>query len=130
TIVLGDVTAGMLYGIIIASVILAGGTIALAYAVTAGGVVFIAVSLFLGAFCFASLGALLASPATTVPANIMMLSNLVRFLLFVPIDSTHGVARVLSYCSPITYLVDGFNLGLTRHLRVFTARRSRRSCRV
>lgn len=118
TIVLGDVTAGMLYGIIIASVILTGGTIALAYAVTAGGAVFIVVSLFLGAFCFASLGALLASPATTVPANIMMLSNLVRFPLifisgiFVPIDSTHGIARVLSYCSPITYLVDGFNWGL------------------
>lgn len=118
TIVLGDVTAGMLYGIIIASVILTGGTIALTYAVTAGGAVFIAVILFLGAFCFASLGALLASPATTVPANVMMLSNLVRFpLIFisgilVPIDSTHGVARVLSYCSPITYLVDGFNWGL------------------
>ena len=42
---------------------------------------FIVVSLFLGAFCFASFGALLASPATTVPANIMMLSNLVRFPL-------------------------------------------------
>ena len=102
TIVLGDVTAGMLYGIIIASVILTGGTIALTYAVTAGGAVFIAVILFLGAFCFASLGALLASPATTVPANIMTLSNLVRFPLifisgiFVPIDSTHGIARVLS----------------------------------
>jgi len=118
TIILGDVAAGMLYGIIIASLVLTVGAIALAYALTTGAAVFIVVSLLAGAFCFASLGALLASPASTVPANVMMLSNLVRFPLifisgiFVPIDSVHGVGRIVSYCSPLTYLVDGFNWGL------------------
>jgi len=48
----------------------------------------------------------------------MMLSSLVRFPLifisgiFVPIASLQGVARVAVYCSPITYLVNGFDLGL------------------
>jgi ABC-2 type transport system permease protein len=48
----------------------------------------------------------------------MMLSNLVRFPLifisgiFVPLDNVSGVGRIVSYCSPITYLVDGFNWGL------------------
>ena len=50
--------------------------------------------------------------------NVMLLSNLVRFpLIFisgisVPIASLRGVARVAVYCSPITYLVNGFDLGL------------------
>jgi ABC-2 type transport system permease protein len=48
----------------------------------------------------------------------MMLSSLVRFPLifisgiFVPIASLQGVARVAVYCSPITHLVNGFDLGL------------------
>jgi ABC-2 type transport system permease protein len=48
----------------------------------------------------------------------MMLSNLVRFPLifvsgiFVPIASLQGIARVAACCSPITYLVDGFDRGL------------------
>jgi ABC-type multidrug transport system permease subunit len=30
----------------------------------------------------------------------------------VPIVSLQGIARVAAYCSPITYLVDGFDRGL------------------
>jgi ABC-2 type transport system permease protein len=76
------------------------------------------VSLILGAFCFSALGVLLASPASTNPSNIMMLSSLVRFPLifisgiFVPIASLQGIAKAAVYCSPITYLVAGFDLSL------------------
>ena len=108
----------MLYGIIINIIILAAGTAAFGYAVGLSGVLLIAISLLLGAFCFSALGVLLASPASTNPSNVMMLSSLVRFPLifisgiFVPIASLQGVARVAVYCSPITYLVNGFDLGL------------------
>jgi ABC-2 type transport system permease protein len=118
TLILGDVVAGMLYGIVINVIILAVGTAAFGYAVSATGVVLMGVSLVLGAFCFSALGVLLASPASTNPSNVMMLSSLVRFPLifisgiFVPIASLQGIARVAVYCSPITYLVAGFDLSL------------------
>jgi len=118
TLILGDVVAGMLYGVVINVIILAVGTAAFGYAVSATGVFLMAVSLVLGAFCFSALGVLLASPASTNPSNIMMLSSLVRFPLifisgiFVPIASLQGIARVAVYCSPITYLVAGFDLSL------------------
>jgi ABC-2 type transport system permease protein len=118
TLILGDVVAGMLYGIIINLIILVVGVAALVYTISVGGALLLAVSLLLGAFCFSSLGVLLASPASTNPSNIMMLSSLVRFPLifisgiFVPIASLHGIARAAVYCSPITYLVDGFDRSL------------------
>jgi ABC-2 type transport system permease protein len=52
TLILGDVVAGMLYGIIINVIILAAGTAAFGYAVSLSGVLLIAISLLLGAFCF------------------------------------------------------------------------------
>lgn len=118
TLILGDVVAGMLFGIVINVIILAIGTAAFGYAVSVTGVFLMGVSLVLGAFCFSALGVLLASPASTNPSNIMMLSSLVRFPLifisgiFVPIASLQGIARVAVYCSPITYLVAGFDLSL------------------
>ena len=118
TLILGDIVAGMLFGIIINVIILAIGTAVFGYAVSVTGVLLMAVSLVLGAFCFSALGVLLASPASTNPSNIMMLSSLVRFPLifisgiFVPIESLQGIARVAVYCSPITYLVAGFDLSL------------------
>jgi ABC-2 type transport system permease protein len=65
----------MLYGIVINVIILVAGTAAFGYAVSATGVVLMGVSLALGAFCFSALGVLLASPASTNPSNIMMLSS-------------------------------------------------------
>ena len=118
TLILGDVVAGTLFGIIINVIILAVGTAVFGYAVSVTGVLLMAVSLLLGAFCFSALGVLLASPASTNPSNIMMLSSLVRFPLifisgiFVPIASLQGIAKVAVYCSPITYLVAGFDLSL------------------
>ncbi len=118
TLLLGDIVAGMLYGIIINVIIVAFGVIGLNYTVSAAGVIFIVVSLLIGAFCFSSLGALLASPASTNPSNVMMLSNIIRFPLifisgiFVPTASLQGIAQVAVYCSPLTYLVDGFNISL------------------
>ncbi len=118
TLILGDVVAGMLFGIVINVIIIALGIAAFGYAVSVTGVLLMGVSLILGAFCFSALGVLLASPASTNPSNVMMLSSLVRFPLifisgiFVPIASLQGIAKVAVYCSPITYLVAGFDLSL------------------
>jgi ABC-2 type transport system permease protein len=118
TLILGDVVAGMLYGIFINVFILAVGIAAFGYAISALSALLAAISLLFGAFCFSALGVLLASPASTNPPNIMLLSNLVRFPLifisgiFVPIATLQGVALVAAYCSPVTYLVAGFDLSL------------------
>jgi len=115
TIILGDVIAGLIYGIAINILVLAAGIIFLDYRVTAWSLI---VGMLLSSFCFSSLGVLLASPAVKSPSNIMMLSSLIRFPLifisgiFIPLSELSVVGRILSYISPITYIVDIFNYSL------------------
>jgi ABC-2 type transport system permease protein len=112
TIILGDTTAGMIFGIVINLVVLGIGLIFLRYSLN---VLLLAGGMLLGAFCFSSLGVLLASPAVPNPSYIMMVSSLIRFpLIFIsgiliPLERLHGPGRVLACFSPITYLVDIFN---------------------
>jgi ABC-2 type transport system permease protein len=112
TIILGDTIAGMAFGIMINIVVLIVGLIFLNFSVKA---VVLTAGLLLGAFCFSTLGVLLASPSLPNPSYIMMLSSLIRFPLifisgiFIPLETLHGTGRVLSYFSPITYVVDIFN---------------------
>jgi ABC-2 type transport system permease protein len=112
TIILGDILAGMIFGIIINVIVLMVGYVFLDY--TINTLIFIPGILF-ASFCFSSLGVLLASPATRAPAQIMMFSTLIRFPLvfisgiFIPLENLRGTGRILSYFSPITYLVDIFN---------------------
>ena len=115
TIILGDVIAGMLYGIIINIVVLTFGLIFLSYNVNVWGLIF---GTLLASFCFSSLGVLLASPAAKSPSNIMMLSSVIRFPLifisgiFIPIKDLTLAGKILSYISPVTYIVDIFNYSL------------------
>ncbi|HUK92508.1 MAG TPA: ABC transporter permease, partial [Methanomicrobiales archaeon] len=73
------------------------------------------VAFILGTLSCAALGALLASPASDSPPNVMIFSNLVRFPLifisgiFVPLQDMQGWGQILALCSPLTYLVDLFN---------------------
>jgi len=112
TIILGDTAAGVIFGIAINLVVLGIGLIFLRYSLN---VLLLAGGMLLGAFCFSALGVLLASPSVPNPSYIMMVSSLIRFpLIFIsgiliPLDRLHGTGRVLSYFSPITYLVDIFN---------------------
>jgi len=121
TIILGDAVAGMIFGIMINVVVLAGGLIFLNYSLN---ILLLAIGMLLGAFCFASLGVLLASPSVPNPSHIMMLSSLIRFPLifisgiFIPLENLHGIARGLAYFSPITYLVDIFNFGFKGQLHI------------
>ena len=115
TIILGDIVAGMIFGIIINTIVLTVGLTFFNYSIN---ILSFVVGIFLASFCFSSLGVLLASPSVRSPSHIMMFSSLIRFPLifisgiFIPLENLQGVGRVLTYFSPITYLVDILNFSL------------------
>ncbi|TES94515.1 MAG: ABC transporter permease [Candidatus Cloacimonadota bacterium] len=112
TIILGDIAAGMIFGIFINVIVLIVGLVFFNYSIN---ILFLLFGILFASFCFSSLGVLLASPSVRSPSHIMMFSSLIRFPLifisgiFIPLESLQGGARVLAYFSPITYLVDIFN---------------------
>lgn len=114
TIILADIAAGMVFGIIINIIVLIAGLIFLDYDIN---ILLLSFGILLASFCFSSFGVLLASPSVRSPSHIMMFSSLIRFPLifisgvFIPLEDLQGIARGLSYLSPITYLVDIFNFG-------------------
>lgn len=116
TIIVGDILAGMLFGMGINIIVTLAGLIYFSYQFQF--FVFIAALLF-GSFCFSTLGVLLASPAVKAPSQVMMFSSLIRFPLifisgiFIPLNELGGAARTLSYISPVTYFVDLLNYSLT-----------------
>ncbi len=116
TIILGDALAGAIYGIIITSPVIIIAAILLNFPIA--NIVIIVFSFILGTLCFASLGVALASPSVSSPSHIMMFSSLIRFPLifisgiFIPLQELQGLGRILSYISPLTYLVDMFHAGL------------------
>lgn len=77
-----------------------------------------ALTLFLGGTllalaCFSAMAILMSSyPPTDIPADVMMLSSLVKFSLlfisgiFVPLENLPAYGRALSFVSPLTYYVD------------------------
>ncbi|HWQ68175.1 MAG TPA: ABC transporter permease [Methanospirillum sp.] len=113
SIILGDITAGAVFGIGISLLVWIASTIFIP--VTIMNPVLFVLAFVLGTFSCATLGVLLASPASNSPPNVMIFSNLIRFPLifisgiFVPLDQMQGLGLTLAYCSPLTYLVDLFN---------------------
>jgi ABC-2 type transport system permease protein len=113
SIILGDILAGVIFGLGIGVLVWIASTFFVHIPVTNPWL--FALAFLLGTLSCASLGALLASPASDSPPNVMIFSNLVRFPLifisgiFVPLSQLEGAARALAYCSPLTYLVDLFN---------------------
>ncbi len=117
SIILGDITAGAMFGVIITTIVL--GVSALFLSLPFTNISFMIAAFLLGTLAFASLGTLLASPASDTPSNIMMLSSLILLPLifisgiFIPLDQMQGAGLYLSYLSPLTYLVDLFHAGFT-----------------
>lgn len=111
-ILLGDVLASVLFGLLIASFVILGGIVLL-------GPGIISIPLIIGtiiaAFCFSSLGILISASPTDNPSNVMLLATLIKFPLifisgvFVPITEM-GKFKILSFFSPLTYYTD-----LARH---------------
>jgi ABC-2 type transport system permease protein len=116
SIVLGDILAGAVFGMAITTIVWIGGTLLLHLQLA--DPLALVPALVLGSITFASLGTLLASPATDTPSNIMMYSNLVRLPLifvsgiFIPLSELGSWAWT-NELSPLTYLVDLFHAALT-----------------
>jgi ABC-2 type transport system permease protein len=114
-LVLGDAMAGAAFGLIIGALIFIAGIVFLPVSIAAGMLLVLPVVFVLGNLCFSALGVLLSSPAGRVPSNIMMLAALVRFPLifissiFIPISELPAAAQMVTFCSPLTYLVDALN---------------------
>ena len=110
-----DILAGMFFGVIINILVLTVGLAFLNYTIS---ILPLLIGIIFASLCFASLGVLLASPPVRSPSHIMMFSSLIRFPLifmsgvFIPLEKLQGAGRVLSYFSPITYLVDILNFAL------------------
>lgn len=109
-ILAGDVLSGVVFGSALSVVPVTLGLIltdATIYNLLAlvGGIV-------LGAISFSSLGVLLAAPPASSPANIMLLSNLVRLPLlfvsgiFLPISEMPLWVRWIAPLSPLSYAAD------------------------
>ena len=116
TLIIGDIIAGALFGILISLIIVSIGVAFLAIEATSA--VMLLVFFVAGNVCFAALGTLISAFSGRTPSNTMMLSSLVRFPLifisgiFVPLGQMQGAGALLAYASPLTYLVDGFNSSL------------------
>jgi len=116
TIILGDMLAGALFGLIISTFIGVLGIVLLGLSVT--NVLLLAVLFVLGNACFAAMGELISSTGGRTPSNVMMLSALVRFPLifisgvFVSLSEMSGPGIIVAYLSPLTYLVDGLNASM------------------
>jgi ABC-2 type transport system permease protein len=116
-IILGDIAAGALFGLIITTLVWVVSRIVLHLSVV--HLAAFAMAFLLGTLSFAALGSLLASPASDTPSNVMMLSSLIRFPLifisgiFIPLSQMEGWGLLLASISPLTYLVDLFNAALT-----------------
>ena len=115
SIIFGDVAASAVFGIGITAIVWAVCSLFFRVPVYQAGIVILA--FILGTLSCAALGALLSSPASNSPPNVMIFSNLVRFPLifisgiFVPLSEMQGWGQALAYYSPLTYLVDLFNAG-------------------
>jgi ABC-2 type transport system permease protein len=115
SIIFGDIVAGALFGIGITLLVWLASTFVVTVPVTRIAIIIVAFAL--GTLSCAALGALLASPASNSPPNVMIFSNLIRFPLifisgiFIPLSQMQGFGQMLALCSPLTYLVDLFNAG-------------------
>lgn len=106
-ILAGDVISGFVFGACLSVVpVLLGFVLTDAYV---ENVPLLIAGIVMGALSFASLGVLLAAPPASSPANIMLLSNLVRLPLlfvsgiFMPIGQMPVWARWIAPLSPLSY---------------------------
>ena len=107
TILLGDVLSSAFIGIVMTVVPLG---IALVFLdLTLVHPLLFGLGILLASFCFSSIGVLMSSLPTDTPADVMMLSTLVKFPvifisgIFIPIDNLPAWGETVSHLSPLTY---------------------------
>jgi ABC-2 type transport system permease protein len=122
TIVLGDVIASSIFGVLLSAI-----PLAIAFGVGISINPLIIVGIVISAFCFSSLGLLFSAYPSNIPATVMMISALVRFPMifisgiFVPVDQLPALGRFFAFLSPLTYFTDitRFCLGLKPFFPVY-----------
>jgi ABC-2 type transport system permease protein len=116
TIILGDMLAGALFGLLISTIVGVLGIILLGLSVP--NILLLAALFVLGNACFAALGELLSSTGGRTPSNVMMLSSLVRFPLifisgvFISLGDMNSISLTVARFSPLAYLVDGMGAAM------------------
>jgi len=116
TVLFGDMQASFYFGLIITSFI---SLTAIFLGISVNILIFIPV-VILALLTFSAMTILMSSyPPTDIPADVMMLTSLVKFTLlfisgiFVPLEKLPDYARVISYFSPLTYLVDALRYSVS-----------------
>lgn len=116
SIILGDIIAGAVFGLLISGIVGLAGVVLLELSVT--NLLLLVVMFVLGNACFAALGELLSSTGGRAPSNVMMLSSLVRFPLifisgvFISLSELTGFGLAIASMSPLSYLVDGMGAAM------------------
>jgi ABC-2 type transport system permease protein len=107
-IILGDVIASVIFGLIITFFVFLASTILIGISIMN---IQLVIGSIIAAFCFSALGTLISAPPADNPSNIMLFATLIKFPLifisgiFVPITEM-GNFKMLSYISPLTYFTD------------------------
>jgi len=116
TVLLGDLQASLYFGLAITFTITVP---AMLYLSIHPSIVVFLLSTILAVGCFSAMTVLMSSyPPTDIPADVMMLSSLVKFSLlfisgiFVPIENLPAYGRWISFISPLTYYVDALRHSL------------------
>jgi ABC-2 type transport system permease protein len=115
SIIMGDVLAGALFGVLLSLVPILISLFVLKVSVADLGALILGVTS--GSLMFSSLGVLMASPASDSPSQVMMLSNLVRLpLIFVSgVFTAHSEmplwGQKLTLFSPLSYCADLIRIG-------------------
>ena len=109
TVLFGDLQASFYFGLIITAII---SLSAIFLNISLNLFIFIP-TVIIALLTFSSMTILMSAyPPSDIPANVMMLSSLVKFTLlfisgiFIPLEKLPWYARTLSEVSPLTYLVD------------------------
>lgn len=109
-ILLGDIMASAFIGIVITIVPLSIAVLILGLTIVHP--LTLGLGLVLGSLCFSAIGVLMAALPTDTPADVMMLSSLVKFPvifvsgIFIPVSQLPEWGRAVSHLSPLTYLTD------------------------
>ena len=116
TLLLGKISVGAFFAIVIASIAAIFGFLFLDVAIAQPALMI--VGIFIGAFTFSTMGLIFGSIPTRNPGDVQMPSTLIRWVLlfisgvFVPLSEMSTVARGFAYLSPLTYAQDLMNFAI------------------
>ena len=113
---LGKTISSLVFGLVMSIVPLLIGVILFGSSVA--NVLALALGIILGNACISNLGTLVSTVGSETPQNVMLLLNLVRLPMmfisgiFIPISQLPTWGRVISWFSPVSYVVDLLRRGL------------------